>query len=220
MKAIIFAGSRGIGAAITESLSQLDSVKEIISLSSREVDTSNVEQVKSFCRQHPEADVLVLNTGGPPSKNFFQITDDEWQRYFNQLFLSFTLALRDIRIRDGGYCFLISSFNIKEPNKDLVLSNSFRLGFHSVFKSVSQLYLGKKVSFINIAPGPTETDRLDTLIAKSGKTFQEYVAGLPSKAVADPRDIGKFVKFIVAERIQAINGVCIPFDMGLGNCVL
>jgi 3-oxoacyl-[acyl-carrier protein] reductase len=130
------------------------------------------------------------------------------------------LILQNIKIRENGYVFLISSFYIKEPNIKLIPSNSLRIGFVSVFKSLSKLNMVKKISFINIAPGPTETDRLKELVKKDGKTMEEFVNSLPSKRVSDPSEIGKFVRFVVENKIKALNGVTINFDMGLSNYVL
>ncbi len=218
MKSIVFAGSRGIGKEICNQLREI--TDELVFTSKQEVDTSDLESVKQFIEKHPYADVLVLNTGGPESIPFEDITEDIWYKYFNQLFLSFVLILQNIKVNEGGYVFLISSFNIKEPDPKLILSNSLRIGFTSVFKSLSKLYMDKRVSFINIAPGPTETDRLLNLLGNSGTTIEQFAESLPTKRVAAPSDIGKFVKFLVENKISSLNGVTLNFDMGLSNYVL
>ena len=46
MKAIVLAGSRGIGKGISDELNLI--CDEVISTSSSDLDTSNIEQVKSF----------------------------------------------------------------------------------------------------------------------------------------------------------------------------
>ena len=67
-KAIVLAGSRGIGKGIADALRKIDF--EVLATSSRELDTSDLEQVEEFNKSHTETDILVLNTGGPPAKNF------------------------------------------------------------------------------------------------------------------------------------------------------
>ena len=84
MKAIVLAGSRGIGKGISDELNLI--CDEVISTSSSDLDTSNIEQVKEFVSEQQETDILVLNTGGPPAKDFYDITEDEWFKYYNQLF--------------------------------------------------------------------------------------------------------------------------------------
>ena len=63
-KAIILGGSRGIGKAISDSLKKLD--LEVLSASSTDIDTSDLESVNKFAEKNDVADILVLNTGGPP----------------------------------------------------------------------------------------------------------------------------------------------------------
>jgi len=218
MKAIILGGSKGIGKAIRLHLENICS--DVVYTSTKEIDTSDLITTREFIKKHSRCDVLVLNTGGPEPIPFEKTTEEMWLKYFNQLFLSFVLILQNIKIKKGGYVFLISSHVIKEPEEKLVLSSSLRLGFASVFKTVSKINLGKGISYINIAPGPTHTDRLAGLVRLSGKTMEAFARSLPTKKVASPDDIGKFIQFVVKNKISALNGVTINFDMGLSNYVL
>ena len=213
-KAIVVAGSRGIGKAIADGIRELG--YEVEALSRTTLDTSNLKNVKNFLDKKPETDILVLNTGGPPAKDFFDITEEDFNKYYNQLFLSFCLLLQKVRIRDNGFVFLISSYNIKEPNPKLILSNSYRIAFTSVLKSVSNLFAARGINCINIAPGPIKTDRLYALVEDISALEEK----LPFKRAAEPREIGDFVKSIVENNIKYLNGVTINFDGGHSNYVL
>ena len=122
--AIVLGGSRGIGKAIADSLKSINC--DVIATSKNELDTSSLEIVSSFAEKHNEVDILVLNTGGPEAKEFFSVTENDWNRYHNQLFLGFCLLLQKIKINDSGYIFLISSNVINEPNPKLVISSAYR----------------------------------------------------------------------------------------------
>jgi 3-oxoacyl-[acyl-carrier protein] reductase len=213
-KTIVLGGSRGIGAAITKRLSLIEN-NEVFSYSS-DLDTGNLEQISSLVDTHEEVDILVLNTGGPPAIDFFDIDEETWQKYHNQLFLGFCKLLQGIHVKNNGYVFLISSFNIKEPNPKLVLSNAYRMAFVSVFKSLSKLLASRKVSFINIAPGPIHTDRLESLVEDLDKLAEE----LPMKYLPEPDEIGRFVSAIVEKEIKYLSGVTINFDGAASNYVL
>ena len=86
-KALILAGSRGIGKGIANSLSKLDI--NVITTSSKELDTSNLHDVEKFISKYKSTDILVLNSGGPKSQKFDEITKDNCEKYHNQLFYSF-----------------------------------------------------------------------------------------------------------------------------------
>ena len=213
-KALILAGSRGIGKAVTTSLTEIG--VETHSFSSSEVDTGNIDHIDELVLTHPQTDILVLNTGGPPTMDFFDIEPSMWDKYHNQLFMGFVRLLQNIEIKDGGYVFLISSFNIKEPNPSLILSNCYRMAFVSVFKSLSKVFAKRKISFINIAPGPIDTDRL----AGFGVNIKELGESLPMGYVAKPKEIGDFVAALVEKEINYLSGVSINFDGAAGNYVL
>lgn len=213
-KAIVFGGSRGIGRAISDALRGIDC--NVISTSKKDVDTSDLNSVKKFIANHDETDILVLNTGGPPPRDFESITEDEWNKYHNQLFLSFCIVLQNIKINNGGYVFLISSSVIKEPNEKLIISSAYRIAFSSVFKILSKKYAEKNISFINIAPGPINTDRTKDLI----ENVEEYKSTLPMKRLGEPKEIGDFVKAIIENNIKYLSGVVINFDGALSNYTL
>ena len=212
-KAIVIGGSRGIGKAITNSISSLGF--DVIATSKSDLDTSDLQKVKDFVRINYKTDVLVLNTGGPPAKEFFEVTEEEWTKYYNQLFLSFCLLLQKISINEGGYVFLISSNVIKEPNSKLVISSAYRSAFSSVFKIISKDFARKKVSCINIAPGPINTDRTRELV----KNVEEYQKTLPMERLGEPSEIGNFVKSIIQNEIRYLSGVVVNFDGANSNFV-
>jgi len=206
-KALVFAGSRGIGKAIANALKEIP-LLEVDALSSKDLDTSNLEECVELCDSYQSVDIIVLNTGGPPAKPFSDITLDDWNKYHNQLFLGFALILQKMKINDRGFIFLISSYNIKEPDSNLILSNTYRIAFSSLLKSLSPKFASREISCINIAPGPMDTDRFNELnedpIA-AGKSF-------PMKRVGRPKEIGDFVASIVRHDISYLSGVTINFD--------
>ena len=205
-KAIVIGGSRGIGKAISDGLKSIGC--DVVSTSKKEIDTSDLDSVKNFVQNHKETDILVLNTGGPKAKEFYSVTEEEWKKYHNQLFLGFCLLLQKITINDGGYVFLISSSVIKEPNPKLVISSAYRSAFTSVLKILSKNFAEKDISCINIAPGPINTDRTRELF----ENVEEYEKTLPMKRLGEPEEIGNFVKAIVENKIKYLSGVVINFD--------
>jgi len=212
-KAIVIGGSRGIGKAIGDALASIG--VNVLATSKNDLDTSDLDSVKNFLQNNKETDILVLNTGGPPAKEFNSVTEEDWKKYHNQLFLGFCLILQNITINNGGYVFLISSSVIKEPNPKLVISSAYRAAFSSVLKILSKDFAKKNVSCINIAPGPINTDRTRELV----ENVDEFAASLPMKRLGEPKEIGDFVKSIVQNKIKYLSGVVINFDGANSNYV-
>ncbi len=212
-RAIVIGGSRGIGKAISDSLIEIGC--DVIATSKKDLDTSDLDSVKNFVNNHKDIDVLVLNTGGPPAKEFFSISEEEWQQYHNQLFLGFCIILKNITINEGGYIFLISSSVIKEPNPNLVISSAYRLAFSSVLKILSKNFAKKNISCINIAPGPINTERTKELV----EDVEKYAKSLPMKRLGEPKEIGDFVSSIVEREIRYLSGVVINFDGANSSCL-
>ena len=212
-KALITAGSRGIGKGIEESLSLIGC--DVKALSSKELDTSNIDQIGSFFSNQDPIDILVLNTGGPPAKPFDEITKEDCDLYHNQLFYGFVKMIQEAKIKDNGYIFLISSYNIKEPDPKLMLSNAYRIAFVSVLKCLSKILGERGITCINIAPGPIMTDRLKSLC----KDIPSLENKIPVKRIGTPKEIGDFVSSIVEKDIKYLTGVTINFDGGKSNSV-
>ena len=205
-KAIIIGGSKGIGRSITFKLKK--NCSKIVSCSRKEIDTSNLSSVKQFLKKQNSTDILVLNSGGPPSLEIKNLNEQIWYKYFNQLFLSFFLILKNIKINNGGYVFYISSTIIKEPNLNLVLSSSLRVAFSNFFKIFSKTVSKKKITCINIAPGPTKTSRVKKLV----KNLKKYKKTLPLGDLCDPKEIGDFVEFVTSKNIKYLSGSTVYFE--------
>ena len=212
-KAIVLGGSRGIGKAISNSLKLLEI--DVFAASKKDIDTSNLDSVEKFLQIHNETDILILNTGGPEPKPFSTITEKDWNKYHNQLFVGFCTILQNIKINNDGYIFLISSNVIKEPNTKLIISSAYRAAFSEVFKVLSKEYAQKNISCINIAPGPINTDRTQELI----DNIQEFEKTLPMKRLGNPEEIGNFVKGIIENNIKYLSGVTINFDGANSNYI-
>jgi 3-oxoacyl-[acyl-carrier protein] reductase len=212
-KAIVLGGSRGIGKAISDSLKTIEI--EVFAASKKDIDTSDLNSVRKFLEKNTQTDILVLNTGGPEPKPFSTVTEDNWNRYHNQLFLGFVTMLQNIKINDGGYIFLISSSVIKEPTAKLIISSAYRAAFSEVFKVLSKEYAKKNISCVNIAPGPINTDRTRELI----ENIKKFEKTLPMKRLGEPEEIGNFVKAIIQNNIKYLSGVTINFDGANSNYI-
>lgn len=211
-KGVIIAGSKGIGKAIYESVKDIKNF-QIKHLNSNQLDTSKMDDVKKFVKKNKNLDFLVLNTGGPPAKDFYKISENDFIKSHIQLFYSFTYILQKIKFNRNSHIFLISSSILKEPPPSMILSCSYRTAFLSLFKTFSKINASKGLTCISIAPGAIKTNRIVNLV----KDVDAFAETLPMKKLGDPKEIGKFVKFVVEKKITYLNGSHIHFDGGSSN---
>lgn len=166
-----------------------------------------MDSVRAFCAAHPRTDLLVLNTGGPPAKEFAEVSEQEWSKYHRQLFLGPAEVLKRIRVGRGGHLFLISSSVVREPSPKLVISAAYRAALVEVFKLASKEYARDGVACVNIAPGLVDTDRMREVIAD----HQEAKKAIPMGRFGEPREIGQFVAAIASNKIGFVSGT-VNFD--------
>jgi 3-oxoacyl-[acyl-carrier protein] reductase len=110
----------------------------------------------------------------------------------------------------------MSSYNIKEPDANLILSNTYRIAISSLLKSLSPKFASRQISCINIAPGPMDTDRFNELCEDPIAAAKSF----PMKRIGRPEEIGDFVASIVRHDISYLSGVTINFDGAISKGII
>jgi len=114
-------------------------------------------------------DILVTNAGGPPAGSFEIFDEDIWQKAVDMSLMSHVrlirAALPHLRKSDSASVLTFTSYTIKQPMQNLILSNSVRAATAGLTKSLA-LELGKDgIRFNSILPGWTLTERVQHLMA-------------------------------------------------------
>ncbi len=96
-------------------------------------------------------DLLVTNAGGPPSGKFENFDDPVWLQAINHSLLSHVrlirAALPELRKSDCASVVTMTSYSVKQPIPNLVLSNSIRLATIGLTKTLSQELGGDGIRF-------------------------------------------------------------------------
>ena len=233
-KALVLGSSQGIGRAIAESLIAegarvvLCSRKEPeLSKLSREIgatgfvvaDLSQPDQGRNACQEAIRLldglDILVTNTGGPAKGTFMEISTDQWQRDYQNLWLSvvecFRVALPEMKKNNYGRLLLVTSIAGKEPLPALTTSNGLRAGLEGLSKSISTEYAPFGITVNILRPGYTNTDRLKEL-----KLSDEQVKKMvPTGRLGAPQELADLATFLASPRAGYITGQCISIDGGV-----
>ncbi|TFG49230.1 MAG: SDR family oxidoreductase [Anaerolineales bacterium] len=172
-------------------------------------------------------DLLVTNTGGPPSGKFESFSDEVWQTAINLAFMSHVrlikAALPHLRESNHASVLTITSYSVKQPIPNLVLSNSIRAATVGLTKSLALEIGPDGIRFNSILPGWTKTERVMELLQyraeQSGATVEEEInkitAECPLGRMATPDEIGRAGAFLLSPAASYITGVMLTVDGGM-----
>jgi len=169
-------------------------------------------------------DVLVNNSGGPALGTFAMLTDDDWQRAFEVVTLNFVRFVRAVlpqmRASGWGRIIGIQSSSVKQPVRNIDLSNGIRPGIAGLVKALTP-DLGKDGITINLVlPGSFRTARLglpEDVAASPELTARlaELGARIPAGRLGEPAELGDLVTFLASERAAYITGAVYQIDGGI-----
>ncbi len=167
-------------------------------------------------------DVLVTNSGGPPSGNFDDIADQTFATGINTTLRSVERMCRSalpyLRASRGNVVHL-TSLTVKQPEPNLFLSNTLRLAVVGLSKSLADVEGARGVRSNCVLTGRTDTERLRNLAKESGgnidATYTRWAEEIPLRRIGSPDDIAGAVLFLASARANYVTGTCLNVDGGL-----
>ena len=244
--AVVAASSRGLGRAIAEELAAEGArvvicargeqalraaAAEIRSAHDAEVldvvaDVSEKSDAKRLVdtalERYGRIDILVNNSGGPPSGRFENLTAEMWDSAV-QLLLNSTvgltrLVLGGMKERRWGRILNVTSIAAKQPIDGLMLSNSLRAGVIGFARTLASEAAPFGVTVNNLLPGYTRTERVEQLArgtgAGTGAAFAKWESEIPMGRLGEPRELAALAAFLASERASYITGSSIAVDGG------
>lgn len=173
-----------------------------------------------------QLDILVTNAGGPPRGQFSAIDDIAWQKAFESLFMSpvrlIRAALPYLEKSDAASVLTITSYAVKQPIPNLVLSNSIRAATVGLTKTLALELAEKGIRFNSILPGWTTTERVEELMRSRSvqnqtaidEEYQKEADACALKRMATPEEFAAVAVFLVSPVASYMTGAMIPVDGG------
>jgi len=182
--------------------------------------------VETTVRTFGGLDILVTNTGGPPSGPFMSLDEAAWADAIDSLLLSVVrlcrAAVPHMRARGGGRIINVTSISVKQPIAGLVLSNSLRAAVTGLAKTLAAELAPDRILVNCVAPGYTRTDRVVELANQAAareriepaEVERRTMAQIPLGRMGQPDEFAAVVAFLASPAASYVSGVTIPVDGG------
>ncbi|MEZ5462373.1 SDR family oxidoreductase [Dokdonella sp.] len=170
--------------------------------------------------------ILVNNTGGPPGGTAHAARIEEFQTAFNLHLIAAQVILQAVLpgMQGCGYGRIINviSTSVKEPIRNLGVSNTIRGAVASWSKTLATELGPHGITVNNVLPGYTKTQRLEQILhdrAKATGSSEEKVAEgmlatVPLRRFAEASEIAGVIAFLASPAAGYVNGINVPVDGG------
>lgn len=170
-------------------------------------------------RRHGRLDGALVSVGGPPTGSVLDVSDEDWTRAFESVFLGAVRMARTVAqaLDDGGALAMVLSRSVKEPLGNLDVSNGLRPGLGMVVKSLADQLGPRGVRINGLLPGLVDTERVRELHGASqdpAAARRTAEAGVPLRRLGGADEFGRTAAFLLSPAASYITGAMIPVDGG------
>ena len=233
-RVLVCGGTSGIGKAAVQALQDYGAEVVVLSRSATGENTisCNLEDLNSLTKlleteiqTNGDFEILVNNSGGPPSGPLIDAKPSDFEKAFLRHVLAsqtlVQLILPGMKKANYGRIVNVISTSVKEPIAGLGVSNTIRGAMASWSKTLSK-ELPPSITINNVLPGFTATERLEelkqTLSKQKGISPNEvekaWLGTVPEGRLADPSELGQVIAFLASPAASFVRGVSLPVDGG------
>ena len=249
--ALVTGSTAGIGYAIAEALVR-EGARVVVNGRSRESvdeavsrlnaiapqtasgfpgDMSTAAAAADVASRFPSVEILVNNMGIFEPKSFEEITDAEWERFFQVNVLSGIRLARlflpaMMRANWGRIIFISSESGVQIP-AEMIHYGMTKTAQLAVSRGLAEAVAGTGITVNCVLPGPTKSrgvgDFVEALAKQAGKTFEQFETEFFKKVrptslikrFARPEEVASLVAYIASPLSSATTGAALRVDGGV-----
>ena len=172
-------------------------------------------------------DILVCNAGGPPAGSFESFDEAAWQKAIDLSLMSHVrliyAALPYLKQSPAASVLTVTSYAVKQPIPNLVLSNSIRAATVGLTKSLALELGAAGIRFNSILPAWTGTERVTELMSfrakQNGTSVEAEIIkqsqDSPLGRMGTPEEFANAAVFLVSPAASYLTGVMLTVDGGM-----
>jgi NAD(P)-dependent dehydrogenase (short-subunit alcohol dehydrogenase family) len=221
---------------IQEAITQLAEAVPGASISGVAVDFARKKEIDQLLQQVPDVDILVNNVGIFEPKNFADIPDEDWFRFYEVNVLSGVRLSRHYFPRmlsmDWGRILFISSESAIHIPEEMIHYGMTKTAQLAISRGLAELTKGTNVTVNAVLPGPTLSEGVGGFIGnmalQQNKTRDQvqqdfFKLARPTSLIgrfAHTEEIANIVAFLASPLASVTNGAAIRADGGLVKTIV
>jgi NAD(P)-dependent dehydrogenase (short-subunit alcohol dehydrogenase family) len=190
---------------------------------------SDPERIDELVKQFPAVDVLVNNVGIFDPKPFEDISDHDWQHFFDTNVMSGVRLSRaylpGMKAKNWGRIVFISSESGIQIPVEMVHYGVTKTAQLGLSRGIAESCAGTGVTVNAVLPGPTRSEGVSEFVAKlsDGQPFEAFEKEFfekvrPSsllKRFTTTEEVANMVVYVCSEAASATNGAALRVDGGV-----
>jgi NAD(P)-dependent dehydrogenase (short-subunit alcohol dehydrogenase family) len=194
-------------------------------------DVSTAAGCNALVAALPEVDILINNAGIFEPKGFFDIPDEEWNRFFEVNVMSGVRLSRaympGMLKRNWGRIVFISSESALNIPTEMIHYGVTKTSQLALSRGLAEMTRGTAVTVNSVLPGPTMSEGVETFVKDLAKQHGQSVEEAASQFVkqfrptsllqrfASVEEIANMVVYISSKEASATNGAALRADGGI-----
>ncbi len=187
-------------------------------------DVSNKEEVDKLMEKAKDAyggvDILVNNAGVVDFKNFFELTEEDWQRVIDINLSGYFRCIKAASelMKERGEGVIVNVGSIAMGNEGIGFPNAVpyvasKAGIAGMTEALAVDLAPHNIRVNTVAPGIIETPMIDP-VKEDEEGIKALISRLPMKRLGRPEEISHAVLFLASDASSYMTGSVINVDGG------
>lgn len=194
-------------------------------------DLGTAEGCRLLIGQKPSCDILINNVGIFEPRDFFEISDEEWQQFFDVNVMSAVRLSRHyakgMKQRNWGRIQFLSSESALNIPPEMVHYGMTKSAVQSISRGLAKVLTGTRVTVNAVLPGPTKSEGVGKMIADIAK--QQGISEAEAEAnfvkenrpssiiqrVADVDEVANLCVYLASPQASATTGAAMRVEGGI-----